>query len=59
MRHFSTGPVAKLLVRKQRLLRRLRHDPYPEERDEIERLIQEIDAALNFLDEETAPRTMH
>jgi hypothetical protein len=42
---------AKLLAPKQRLLERLQEDPGPHERDEIERQLEEIDTALNFLDE--------
>jgi hypothetical protein len=43
--------AAKLLVRKQQLLERLQEDPGLHERDEIERLLKEIDTALNLLDE--------
>ena len=43
--------LAKLLARKQQLLERLQEDPGPHERDEIERQLEEIDAALNSLDE--------
>jgi hypothetical protein len=43
--------LAKLLARKQQLLDRLREDPGPNERDEIERLLAEIDDALGLLDE--------
>jgi hypothetical protein len=43
--------IAKLLALKQRLLERLQEDPGPHEREEIERLLAEIDAALNQLDE--------
>ena len=43
--------IAKLLAQKQRLLERLQKDPGPHEREEIERLLAEIDAALNELDE--------
>jgi hypothetical protein len=42
--------VAKLLARKQQLLRRLQEDPGPHERDEIERLLAEIDSALDSLE---------
>jgi ribosomal protein S24E len=43
--------AARLLARKQQLMERL-HDeaPGPHERDEIERLLAQIDAALNLLD---------
>lgn len=42
--------IAKLLARKQQLLERLQEDPGPYERSEIERLLAEIDAALNSLE---------
>jgi hypothetical protein len=42
--------VAKLLARKQMLLARLQEEPGPNERDEIERLIAEIDEALTLLE---------
>jgi hypothetical protein len=43
--------VAKLLARKQQLLERLQEDPGPNERQEIERLIEQVDAALSLLEE--------
>jgi hypothetical protein len=43
--------VAKLLARKRQLLDRLQHDPGPNERDEIERLLADIDATLDLLEE--------
>jgi Mg2+ and Co2+ transporter CorA len=43
--------IAKLLAQKQRLLERLQEDPGPRVREEIERLLAEIDAELNQLDE--------
>ena len=43
--------LAKFLARKQQLLERLQEDPGPHERDEIERLLAEIDEALNLLEE--------
>jgi len=44
--------VAKLLARKQQLLQRLQEDDLgPHERDEIERLLSEIDKALNSFEE--------
>jgi hypothetical protein len=42
--------AAKLLARKQQLLERLQQDPRQHERDEIERLLADIDAALNLLE---------
>jgi uncharacterized protein YpiB (UPF0302 family) len=42
--------MAKLLVQRQQLLERLQ-TAGPHERDEIERLLQQIDAALEALDE--------
>ncbi len=49
-----TTMVAKLLARKRQLLERLQEDLGPNEREEIERLLEEIDTALNQL-EETGP----
>ncbi|MFY9954580.1 hypothetical protein [Bradyrhizobium sp.] len=43
--------VAKLLARKQQLKDRLQQDPGANERDEIERQLAEIDAALDLLEE--------
>jgi len=43
--------VANLLARKQQLLERLHEGPGPHERDEIERLLARINAALNLIDE--------
>jgi hypothetical protein len=47
--------VAKLLTRKRQLRDRLQQDPGPNERAEIERLLADIDAALDLL-EEAGPR---
>ncbi len=43
--------VANLLARKQMLLERLLENPGPRERDEIERLLGQIDTALDLLDQ--------
>jgi hypothetical protein len=43
--------AANLLARKQQLLERLQEGPGPHERAEIERLLEQIDIALNLLDE--------
>jgi hypothetical protein len=43
--------AAKLLARKQQLLERLQEDLGPRERDAIERLLKQIDIALNLLGE--------
>ncbi|MDE2064169.1 MAG: hypothetical protein KGJ00_17350 [Bradyrhizobium sp.] len=43
--------LAKLLAEKQRLLDRLEEGPGVHERDEIERLLAEIDEALALLDD--------
>jgi hypothetical protein len=43
--------VAKLLARKQQLLDRLQENPGANERDEIERVLAQIDTALDLLDE--------
>jgi hypothetical protein len=48
--------LVKLLTRKQQLIQRLEENPGPNEQAEIERLLAEIDEALNFLDE-TGPGT--
>ena len=50
--------VANLLARKQLLLDRLQEDPDPKERDEIERVLAQIDVALNLLDKTGRPITM-
>jgi hypothetical protein len=39
--------VARLLARKQQLLERLQESPGQHERDEIKRLLAEIDSALD------------
>jgi hypothetical protein len=46
--------VAKLLARKHELVERLHEDPDPEERDQIEHQLEQINAVLNSL--EDAPR---
>ena len=43
--------LAKLLKRKQQLLQRLEEEPGSHEREEIERLLLEIDEALDLLEE--------
>jgi hypothetical protein len=43
--------MAKLLAQREQLLERLEAAPGPHERDEIERLLEKIDAALQSLDE--------
>jgi hypothetical protein len=45
--------IARLLAQRQQLVERLRNDPGPRERDEIESLIERIDVALELLDEIT------
>lgn len=42
--------VAALLTQKQHLLSRLEEYPGPNEREEIERLLEEVDARLNAVD---------
>jgi hypothetical protein len=46
--------LERLLARKQQLVERLQQDPGAHERDEIERLLAEIDQALNLLDPDGA-----
>jgi DNA-binding MarR family transcriptional regulator len=42
--------LAKLLAQKQTLLEELQQDLGPEERDQIERLLEQINAALDSLE---------
>jgi len=53
-RHREPSPsmtsIAMLLTQKQHLLSRLEEYPGPNERDEIERLLDKIDAELNAMD---------
>jgi hypothetical protein len=48
---FPMTTLAKLLAQKRQLIERLQENPGPEERDEIERLLEKLDAALDSLDE--------
>ena len=43
--------VGRLLIRKRELIARLRGNPGPHERDEIVRLLEKIDTALDLLGE--------
>jgi hypothetical protein len=43
--------IAKLRAQKQQLIDRLQERPGPQEREEIERLLQKVDTALQFLDQ--------
>jgi hypothetical protein len=43
--------VANLLARKQRLLDRLQENVGPQELEKIERQLEQINTALNFLDD--------
>jgi DNA-binding MarR family transcriptional regulator len=43
--------LAKLQAQKQQLIEELQGDIGPEERNQIERLLEQIDAALDSLDE--------
>jgi hypothetical protein len=43
--------AAKLLAQKQQLLERLQEDPGPNERAELERMLEQINTALNLLDD--------
>lgn len=42
--------MANLLARKQALLERLESDPGPNEREEIQRLLAQIETALSLLE---------
>ncbi|MEH2523105.1 MULTISPECIES: hypothetical protein [unclassified Bradyrhizobium] len=44
--------LANLLARKQQLLERMQEDVGPNEREELERLLQQIDTALNLLEDD-------
>jgi len=46
-----TTAVANLLARKQMLVERLQENPGPRERDEIGLLLQQIDTALELLNQ--------
>jgi hypothetical protein len=48
--------VANLLARKQRLVEQLHENPGPNERAEIDRLLAQVDAALDLLEEAGPPR---
>jgi hypothetical protein len=50
-----TTSVAKLLEQKRQLVERLEHDPGPEEREQIERVLEQVNAALDLL-EDAGPR---
>jgi hypothetical protein len=43
--------VANLLARKQRLIERLQENVGPHEREDIERQLEQINTALNLLDD--------
>lgn len=49
--------VAKLLARKQALLERLESDPAPNEREEIQALLAQIETALDLLEPRDAAGT--
>jgi hypothetical protein len=51
--------VAKLLARKQALLERLESDPAPNEREEIGRLLAQIETALSLLEPGDAVLPLH
>ena len=51
--HETTPPmtsIAELLTQKEHLLSRLEEHPGPNERKEIERLLDKVDSELNALD---------
>ncbi len=53
----QTRTPAMLLAEKQQLVERLQQEPGPHERHQIERLLADIDEALNFLDQAQLPRS--
>jgi hypothetical protein len=46
-----TTTLAKLLEQKQQLIERLHEDPGPEEREQIEHRLEQVNTALDLLDE--------
>jgi hypothetical protein len=48
--------LARLLAQKQQVIERLQGNPGPQEREDLERLLDKIDTALYFL-EDTPPST--
>jgi hypothetical protein len=54
LQHYDVTPamtsIAELLTQKQHLLSRLEEHPGPNERVEIKRLLERVDAELNALD---------
>jgi DNA-binding MarR family transcriptional regulator len=51
-----TTTLARLLAKKQELIERLQENPGPEEREQIERLLEQVNAALDLL-EKVGPGT--
>jgi hypothetical protein len=51
--------VATLLARKQQLVDRLQENPGLHERDEIDRLLAQINTALDYFDEPGPDQTSH
>jgi DNA-binding MarR family transcriptional regulator len=51
-----TTTLARLLAKKQELIERLQENPGPEEREQIERLLEQVNAALDLL-EKAGPGT--
>lgn len=49
--------AADLLAKKQKLLERLEEGPGPNERDQIERLLAQIDNALSMLEQAGVSRS--
>jgi hypothetical protein len=45
-----TTTVAKLLEQKQQLIEQLQEDPGPEEREQIEHRLEQVNTALDLLD---------
>ena len=50
-----TTTLARLLAKKQELIERLQEDPGSEEREQIERVLEQVNAALDLL-EDAGPR---
>lgn len=49
--------IARLLAQKQQVLESLDDNPGPNERDELERLLQKINSALSLLEDQARETT--
>jgi hypothetical protein len=49
-----TTTLARLLAKKQELIERLQENPGPAEREQVDRVLEQVNAALDLLDETRA-----